>query len=730
MLPMGLIPLFIVGIIAYSTTQSALRTAIQDGLSATVEARTQRVQEWYRRWYDVMNGIANLPEIQGDDDNETLGGIADIQRYQEMTFDEGGFRLAHNAAMNSLKVTVDNFPDLASAILVSLDGEILITTAPDSLPEGSNVSQTSYFQASANGQTTNELFVNPTNGQIMMAFSRPIIGIRRERLGVIVLHVNLFGLEGYIFDRTGMGDTGEVYIVDAESRLRVTDSIFTDVDTRLNSDYVVNSEAAIQATNQTPIRTDNYSNFIGLPVVGAWHFLPDLNWIVIGEIDQATAYAPVNQLMQTLLIVIVGTVFVILILSLWIARAISGPIVRVQAAVSRIAAGQLMERVNIATTNEIGGLANAVNIMADNLQNLVETEQYTKSMLEESVSRYMAFVQQVTEGDLTTRLPLDSSTVNKDLYHLGVNLNTMVESLSDMAYQIRLTTSEVTAAALQIQAAATQQTASATEQDVTVEQTSTIVQRVRSVVSDNVEHARSVTSSAEQTEQISRQGQEAVANTISGMQTIQQRVEAIADNILLLSERTQQIGEIIETVNALADQSKLLALNASIEAARAGEEGRGFAVVALEVRQLAEQSREATARVRDILNEIQQATNNAVMVTEEGSKGAAHGMNLVENAGTSIRHLAGSLEEATEAALNIANSAIHQTDYMDQLTAAMGQIQQATQQSTTSAQQTESSIQSIIETAQRLQQATTRYKLPEESSRVSAIRLEPPPKSQ
>ena len=94
----------------------------------------------------------------------------------------------------------------------------------------------------------------------------------------------------------------------------------------------------------------------------------------------------------------------------------------------------------------------------------------------------------------------------------------------------------------------------------------------------------------------------------------------------MLSERTQQIGEIIDAVNALADQSKLLALNASIEAARAGEEGKGFAVVAMEVRQLAEQSRGATSRVRDILSEIQDATNMAVMVTEEGSKGAENGM--------------------------------------------------------------------------------------------------------
>src|SRR5262249_23175477 len=155
---------------------------------------------------------------------------------------------------------------------------------------------------------------------------------------------------------------------------------------------------------------------------------------------------------------------------------------------------------------------------------------------------------------------------------------------------------------------------------------------------------------------------------------IRQRVENIAETILSLSERTQQIGEIINTVNAIADQSKLLALNASIEAARAGDEGRGFAVVAAEGRQVDEQSRQATARIGEIVNEIQQATNTAVMVTEEGSKGAERGIELVNRAGEAIRDLAATLEEATQAAVQIAASTHQQTNGMSQLAAAMRQI--------------------------------------------------------
>lgn len=179
------------------------------------------------------------------------------------------------------------------------------------------------------------------------------------------------------------------------------------------------------------------------------------------------------------------------------------------------------------------------------------------------------------------------------------------------------------------------------------------------------------------------------------MGLIRRRVEDIADNILVLSEHTQQIGEIIAAVNSLADQSKMLALNASVEAARAGEEGKGFAVVALEVRNLADQNRDATVQVREILSEIQRATNAAVMVTEEGSKGVDAGQLLVNRAGESIRDLSHAIEEAATAAMQIAASTRQQTIGMDQLTQAMRTIKHSTAEMVTSTMQVESSVQRL-----------------------------------
>lgn len=255
-----------------------------------------------------------------------------------------------------------------------------------------------------------------------------------------------------------------------------------------------------------------------------------------------------------------------------------------------------------------------------------------------------------------------------------------------------------------------EQSASMVEQESSVAETMATVEQLRATVKNTADAAKGVAVAADNSIAVSRSGEESVTDAIQGMSSMKQRVENIAENILTLSERTQQIDEIIGTVNALAEQSKLLALNASIEAARAGNEGRGFAVVAMEVRQLAEQSREATARIRAILTEIQQATNTAVMVTEEGSKQAERGMVIVEVAGKAIRNLESIIGESAQTAQQIAGSTHQQMIGMEQLSIAMSNIRVATSQTVTNTRQMENSVQELIAMSQRLEQAADQYR--------------------
>jgi methyl-accepting chemotaxis protein len=354
-------------------------------------------------------------------------------------------------------------------------------------------------------------------------------------------------------------------------------------------------------------------------------------------------------------------------------------------------------------------LGHNINNMVDNLRQQVEAEQEARTHQEKTVDNYLAFIRRVAEGDLTARLSLNGS--DDPLTSLGHNLNGMVERLGKMTDQIQQATANISAAASEILAATSQQASGANEQSAAITQTSTTIDEVKTVVEQAFAKARAVAELAQRTQDISQGGRQAVTDTVLSMSQIKEKVEGIAENILALSEQTQQIGEITSTVNELAAQSNLLALNASVEAARAGEHGKGFAVVALEVRNLAEQSRQATTQIKAILNEIQRATNAAVMATEEGTKGVDAGVQLTRQAGETIQQLAGSIVESSSAAQQIVASAQQQTTGVEQIALAIQNINQATVQNLASTRQTEKSAQDLALVAHQLEQLVDRYKL-------------------
>lgn len=428
-------------------------------------------------------------------------------------------------------------------------------------------------------------------------------------------------------------------------------------------------------------------------------------------LDDERAIADKLSLIKTVSLFFVGCVVVVGAgLAISLARHFSVPLQKLTLAAEAVSAGDLSTQVDIDRKDELGIMANVFNEMVGNLRTTMST-QIAKDTIERVVSNYQTFVEHVAGGDLTATLALDDATGNDDLRVLGENLNRMTQNLRGMAQQVRSASAAVISASTEIQAAASQQVAGAAEQDAAITQTVATVEEVRQTVIQTAERAQTVAGTSQQASEVVSSGSQAVSDTIEGMAVIQQRVESIAETILLLSERTQQIGDIIDTVDAIADQSKMLALNASIEAARAGEEGKGFAVVAMEVRQLAEQSREATARVGAILSEIQNATNTAVMVTEEGSKGADRGMQLAERAGDAIHELATTIANAAQASTQIAASAHQQTNGMDQLASAMMQIKQASTQTAATLRQTEQSVRDLMNMARQLEEAAARYQL-------------------
>lgn len=256
------------------------------------------------------------------------------------------------------------------------------------------------------------------------------------------------------------------------------------------------------------------------------------------------------------------------------------------------------------------------------------------------------------------------------------------------------------------------QTGAAQQQATGIAEISTTLSELRQTSAQALEKAEAVIGESDRSIDASKSGAQSVEAAIQGMREIREQVETIAQKILSLSEQTQQIGDIITSVNEIAEQSKLLALNAAIEAARAGEHGKGFAVVATEIRSLADQSKQATGRVRKILGDIQAATNSAVVATEQGTKKVEIGVGLANRAGESIHQLGRSIDEAAGAARLIANASRQQSTGIQQVADAMASISQATHSTVSGLKQTEDAAQRLNEMIKSINELVDTFSKP------------------
>lgn len=319
----------------------------------------------------------------------------------------------------------------------------------------------------------------------------------------------------------------------------------------------------------------------------------------------------------------------------------------------------------------------------------------------------MAFVAKVGDGDLTGRLrPVGQDEIAR----LGRTLDGMVESLSDLARTNRAATSDLNAAAAEIRASAQQQAASVEEQFAAVQETAATVDEITHSGAQISKRASEVIATAQATAKTSRQGLRAVSDTAQAMDAIREQAEAVAVNIVSVSEKTQAIGEIIESVNDISERTHLLALNAAIEAAAAGESGRSFAVVASEMKLLADQAKAATGQVRTILGEIQRGINTSVMLTEEAVKRSAVGKTRSDTTQRTIEEITARFDENVQTFQQIVASTNQQQLGIEQVMGALQNIRQASQQTAAGTRQVETASANMTELAQALIALAERYR--------------------
>jgi methyl-accepting chemotaxis protein len=430
-----------------------------------------------------------------------------------------------------------------------------------------------------------------------------------------------------------------------------------------------------------------------VPAVEAWSQefgfsnYKGLGWVVGASQENSEINAKGNNLIRVVLVAALG-VLLMIVLAVWLmARYLARRMDNMVGIANELAKGDIRQTITDHNRDEIGDLARAFDDMI--------IHQISMAKVADKISL----------GDLSSQVETASENDT-----LGLAFTRMGKNLKVLIAEVQRSSSNVSSASNQILAATSQQASGVAEQSAAITQTSATVEEVRASADQAVDMANTVNDNAQAASRVATIGVEAVEDATTGMNEIRSKVSQIAENIVALSEQTQQIGEIITSVSDLADQSNLLALNAAIEAARAGDQGKGFAVVAQEIRLLAEKSKSATAQVRGILGDIQKATNTAVMTTEQGLKVADAGAQNIEQLGQTIHELSEAIQQAAYSSQLIGASVRQHSVGMEQIASAMSNINRATFENLSTTNHTKTAAENLNKLSRRLNNLIAGYK--------------------
>ncbi|MEM9418880.1 MAG: methyl-accepting chemotaxis protein [Planctomycetota bacterium] len=324
------------------------------------------------------------------------------------------------------------------------------------------------------------------------------------------------------------------------------------------------------------------------------------------------------------------------------------------------------------------------------------------------LARTVEAAKRVAEGDLTARVDVRS---NDEVGDLGRNFNEMADNIAKIIIEVNGTASEVAAAATEIAATSEQISAGMDEQSSQVTQISAAVEEMSASVIEVARKSAAASNNAEQSGQAASEGGEVVDQTIGEINAIREAVDASSNSVAELGKRGEQIGEIIEVINDIADQTNLLALNAAIEAARAGEHGRGFAVVADEVRKLADRTTQATEEIGASIQAIQTETTSAVERMKTGSQQVESGVSKATDAGRSLTQIVSNAREVAGMIQSIAAATEEQSATSEEVARNVENIANVIQESNDGTRQAAIAAQQLSERAERLQGLVCKFKV-------------------
>lgn len=338
---------------------------------------------------------------------------------------------------------------------------------------------------------------------------------------------------------------------------------------------------------------------------------------------------------------------------------------------------------------------------------LADAEQQNRRN-QDAILRLLDEVADLADGDLTKK-PL----VTEDFTGaIADSLGYAIDTLRGLVGSINITAVKVASAATETQSTALRLTEASDQQAQEIETAGVAIYEMTKSSERVSANAAQSTEVAQQSVDIAKKGAETVQGTIQGMESIREQIQETSKRIKRLGESSQEIGEIVGLINDIADQTNILALNASIQAAMAGEAGRGFSVVADEVQRLSERVANSTKQIGTLVKTIQADTNEAVISMEKSTSGVVSGTQLAQGAGKALEEIESVSGNLARLIGDIAEAANQQTMMANTVSSTMKMIQDVTMQTSQGTKQAAASIGELTGMAGELQKSVAGFKLP------------------